>query len=396
MINFPKKITINACEKFISDVKEGGQNVPILFPIGVSSYAFGGLATAIQAVNSWARSDKSRVIFLRSSDSKNALDELINRPHKFVAAMFSKVIALENTPEDNLRKDVNLAARNAIENQSSSEFGQQRGGLCWFGFVDHSSKGFDRNFYIRKSDSMPEPRQVAQFQSVINSMIDKTLSVTGGSKSLEVNDLDHLGRIFYELFINTHEHGTRSEKRSDWLKSGVRIIYVQSINLTKKGAQGITDNQPILSEYIDSIEDKKECEDNRKFIEISIIDSGLGYCNRWLSDHQTEDSHQNISIAKEYDIFKKCFTFRQTSTNKDSKGNGLPVVMNKLTKLDGFMRVRSGRLSLCRDFVKFPYVLDDTFAFSDWESGLSAGDTLTPMASATGVAITLLIPLEAK
>ncbi len=395
MIAFPKTITIEACEKFISDIYSGEKGRTLLLPIESKSYAFGGLATAIQAVNTWVRPNEKRMIQLRSSNSENEKRELINRPHKFVAAMSAKRIFSENEPNNDLRKNINLIAKKAIEDQAKSKFGQQRGGLCWFGFVDHSSKGFDPNFYNQNNDCKHTLRQPDQFQSIIKSMVDSAVFATSPSQSFGVENLNNFSQIFFELFSNTHEHGTRSENRSDWLTPGVRIIYVQSINLTGQGTQGIIKNQPMLSEYIEAVP-KNENINKKRFVEVSLIDSGLGYCNRWLSDNQSENRIQNISILKEYEIFKECFKFRQSSTPRDNKGHGLPVVMDKLTKLRGFMRVRSGRLSLYRDFIKHPYSQNDDCIFFDWNSRKSAEEAQTIMGSVTGVGITLLIPLEAK
>lgn len=396
-MEFPKQITIEACEQFLSElVKKAEVDSQILLPVGTSKYAFGGLASAIQTINSWARRCHERQLVLRSAEAANEIEELIKRPHKFTAAMYAKSITLSESPLANIRAEVNIQAKDAIANQSKSRFGQQHGSLCWFCFVDHSTKGFDRSFYIQKQNSMPEPRQPAQFQTVIDSMIKQSLAASGGVKELNSSDLEDLGRIFYELFLNTHEHGTRSEVRSEWIKPGVRVIYTHGINFTEKGLTNISEKQPRLSKYLNSVSKKHHSDKQKRFIEISIIDAGLGYCHRWLADHPSEREDLNISIKAEYDIFKKCFTFRQSSTGEYNKGHGLAAVMDRLTKLDGFMHVRSGRLSLYRDFIETPYLTDKSCTFSDWGSAQSADYKITPMPEATGVAITLLIPLGAK
>lgn len=396
LVNFPRSINIDGCEKFLSKLADNDRTDCLDLPIGTSGYAssFGGLASAIQGVNTWARKSDGRVLLLKPGNAKNRIEEVIQRPHKFVAAMMAKSIVMGQG--DELRSQVNAAAKLAIEGQLRRSFGQQRGGLCWFAFVDHSSKGFDRNFYIERSGANPEPRQPEQFKAVISAMVDKAMSVPGGARSIEPESLEYLGRIFYELFLNTHEHGSRSTTRSEWLKPGVRIIYAQGINLNEAGVRNAANQQPVLAEYLVNVSSNNPAEHQRRFVEIGIVDSGLGYCGRWLADHPAAEANEAPTTEEEYEIFKKCFRFRQTSTSKDSKGNGLPVVMDRLTKLKGFMRVRSGRLALYRDFLSSPYGLNDACVFSDWASAQSAEQVLTPMAQASGVAISLLIPLEAK
>lgn len=397
-MDFPKSIDIDTCEEFLEALEAHEVVEPLQLPVGTSGYAssFGGLASAIQAANSWVRFDQDRLLTVRPSKSCDELDELIRKPHKFVAAMSSKGIFRKGEPDVKLRPEVNLAAKNAIENQANQQFGQQHGRLCWFGFVDHSSKGFDRNFYIEKQGTNPEPRQPDQIKAVIRAMVEKSIGVAGGGRQLERDSVDYLGRVFYELFLNTHEHGTRGSSRSEWLRPGVRVIYVQGINLNGSGNAKFAKNQPVLSGYLQSVANKNALNGRKRFVEIGIVDSGLGYYRRWLADHPSSVLNENPSITEEYEIFRKCFSFRQTSTTSGSKGNGLPAVMDRLTRLDGFMRVRSGRLSLYRDFVSSPYAPDDECAFSDWRSGQIAGPTLTPMPQSAGVAITLLVPVEAK
>lgn len=398
MINFPGNITIEACEKTIADMVSGKNTEVLQLPVETKGYAisFGGLASAIQAVNTWARISNMRALKLTKGESINAVEDMIKKPHKFVAGMFAKTIMLANKAEVDLRPQINSAAKQAIENQAQSQFGQQRGGLCWFAFVDHSSKGFDSNFYIAKADAIPEPRQPEQFKAIIQKMISKAMAAPGGGKEIAADDLDALGRIFYELFLNTHEHGTRDRTRGTWLKPGVRIVYVQAINLNKTSAEGSVEKQPILSSYFEMVAKGRPNERQSRFVEIGIVDSGLGYCDRWMADKKPNETQESITIEDEYSIFKQCFNFRQTSTSKYNKGNGLPVVMDRLTKLGGFMRIRSGQLGLFRNFISSPYTSDEQCAFFDWKNGKSADLEVTSMPKACGVAISLLIPLEAK
>ena len=398
MINFPKSITIETCEQFLAEIVNNRCPDALQLPVGTVGYAssFGGLASAIQAVNTWARLSKTRTLALSQSVANDEIENMVKRPHKFVAAMFAKSISVTNETKKELRPQVNAAAKMAIEQQARSQFGQQRGGLCWFAFVDHSSKGFDPNFYIAKAETIPEPRQPEQFKAIIQKMVGKAMAAPGGGKEIAVSHLDALGRIFYELFLNTHEHGSRDRTRGTWLKPSVRIVYVQGINLSKTSAVGAVEHQPILFDYLETVANRYPDEGQSRFVEIGIVDSGLGYCDRWMADQNPNEHLEQIAIEEEYNIFKKCFNFRQTSTLKDSKGNGLPVVMDRLTRLGGFMRIRSGRLGLFRNFISSPYSPDEPPEFLDWETKKMADAKATPMPRACGVAISLLIPLEAK
>jgi hypothetical protein len=397
-IKISKSLTIRNSEEALRNIGNSeaiGYVDDILLPIDITKMAFGGLASSIQAINTWSKFTRTRRVNIGNSKSKKILTpkELIKKPHAFCAAMYAREIVSNNVSDENLKLSISIAARSAIEAQALSAHGQQHGSLCWFSFVDHSSKGFDRNFYIETDELKAEPRQFEQISAVIKSMIEKSLSVSGGTSPISSEQSDSIGRLFFELFLNTHEHGSRDADRKKWLKPAVRFIYTNGINLTKNDAEAMVKDEPALQNFL-SVPDIAA--ERVKFIEISIIDAGLGYCGRWLADNPELAEGKNISLHDEYEIFKNCFKLRETSSGKANKGLGLPVVMDRLTQLNGLIKIRSGRLSLFRNFAVDPYFPGDNKEFSDWNTHLLATEQLTEMAAVSGVAVTILLPLEAK
>lgn len=394
-MKFPGSVTVNTCEQFLSRL-DANLSESLVFPVKTMSPTFSGTASAIQAINTWARKSQKKELLLTSSSKYDVSDWFNEIPHKFVAAMYSTKISVLGEEENDLRPKLYDSAKNLIEAQGKSLYGQMRGGLCWFAFVDHSSKAFDPNFYRLYADGSAEPKQLDQFKAVIAQMVEKSMSVVGGAKPLSGSALNSLGRVFYELFLNTHEHGTRDQLRSKRLRSSVRVLYTRASNLGSEGGEKIIENQTVLNNYLKSLKEAGSSQ-KRLFVEIGIIDSGLGYCGRWLADQEINQNSENLSIEEEYKFFKQCFQFRRTSTSIDSKGVGLPVVMNRLTELKALIKIRSGRLSLYRNFVSFPFNnVSDECNFFDWLSGESAEEKITSMAESAGVSITLLIPLEVK
>ncbi|WP_082159057.1 hypothetical protein [Chromobacterium sp. LK11] len=393
-ISFPARVTIEECEKFIRKIVESPDE-DLLLPLGAGATAFGGWAASMQAINTWGRTSVGRRVLLKGGMNgvDKIVEESISQPHKFCAAMWAKDIREQSTWKDVRRSFLSLAEEK-IDFQSTSAFGQQKGRLCWYLFVDHSTKGFDRSFYIKSQDRNVQPRQLSQIGSIISRMTKKSICIAGGGQLLDGDDAEYLGRIFYELFLNTHEHGSRGESRLDWLRPGLRSIYTNGININQAGADNALVSINALKNYLFSLNVDSNAQ--KRFIELSIVDSGLGYCGRWMADRQEAEGLKNLTLNEEYKILKKCFSFRQTSSGSITKGLGLPVVMDRLTKLKGFMRVRSGRLSLYRDFSTNPYLQDDTCDFYDWELLTPANVQLQDMAPVSGVAVTLLIPLEAK
>ena len=294
MITLPRSLTIDKCEAVLKQLNQS-PNDELELPVETAKFAFAGMAAAIQAAITWGKRSPSKVLHLRKSKKETVeqIDEIICRPHKFTAAMFAKTVLCEEGHEAvDIRLDINQSASNAIDFQEISHFGNQHGRLCWFAFVAHSSKGFDPHFYIAKPDAKPEPRNPAQIQAVIRAMVEKSAQVAGGAYLPSEESLDQLGRIFYELFINTHEHGSRGTNRGEWIKPAVRLIYTHGINLTGDGVEGSLQGEPVLTRYV------HRSEGQNRYMEISIIDSGLGFCGRWLADHSGENP-RDISIQQE-------------------------------------------------------------------------------------------------
>lgn len=391
MIKFPVKLTESEIEKTLKEIIEN-PNLPLHLPLNDKHAQFGGLSLAIQTINTWSRLGEEKTLLLSSGDrtSDEVADSVIERPFKVAAAMMAKEIKLERD-NSNLKSTTFQKIKEMVEQQATNNYGIQRGGLCSFIFIDHSTKGFDRNFYI-DTTGLPEPRQIKQFENVIKSMIMKSLSASGGVSLTPSNDeISDIGRIFYELFINTHEHGSRGKLKNKWIKPGNRVIYTNAINLSNTAVEYIKKENPPLAEHINSFDRNNQ---QHQFIELSIVDSGLGYVGRWLSDHSEKESESDIPIEFEHDIFRKCFKFRSSSSHKDYKGMGLPVVMDRLTNLKGFMKIRSGRMSVYRDFKNKPYQMGDRCAFFDFKTQKDCSETLTEHPKAEGVSITILIPLE--
>lgn len=85
------------------------------------------------------------------------------------------------------------------------------------------------------------------------------------------------------------------------------------------------------------------------FIELIIVDSGPGLAKRWLASREGADTIvtnlEDISLADEEAAVVKCFEKWATSSHNSLRGVGLFSVADMLREKNGFMRLRTGRLS---------------------------------------------------
>ncbi len=394
MLRMPVSLDIRKLEELIEDSLNPDTKSPQLeIPINTNQIAFGGYAAAVQAINTWFYANsESSTLKLKSSEE---IEDLIREPHKFTAFLMAKKFDDGISDDVELKKKIYGLAENQVDNQSKSKFGQSKGRLCWFTFVDHSTKGFDRNFYINAANKRPQIRNEEQISNIITSMVKQSSRVAGGGVLPPECDVSDLGRVFNELFHNSHEHGSRAESKNVWLKPATRVLYTYGINLSDESVTNKTEREVWLANYLTKLNEKGLS--TQHFVEIGVVDSGLGFCGRWMADNGSDEEFIEQDEKLQYSILKRCFEFRKTSTGKSNKGHGLTAVMEHLTKLNGFIRIRSNQLAVFRDFASEPFSIKKTnYEFFDWVTKKPCNESISLLPEARGVSITLLVPLYAK
>ena len=87
-----------------------------------------------------------------------------------------------------------------------------------------------------------------------------------------------------------------------------------------------------------------------QLLEISVFDTGPGLGLRWLSEKEGRQSYAEISHDEELAAVQTCFKKHATTKASQFKGQGLSMALMALKRLDAFMTLRTGRLSLYQDF----------------------------------------------
>jgi hypothetical protein len=202
-----------------------------------------------------------------------------------------------------------------------------------------------------------------------------------------------LGSILHELFKNTHEWARTDEEGVPHLRS-VRGLLAQGHTWGEQEIADVVEGSPALAAYLRN-PDFRTNEGRFRCLELSIFDSGIGLARRWLSRESTSrNGVVRPTLDEEYQACMECFLRWKTSSGALHKGLGLHEVMETLSKLQGFFRVRTGRLSLYRDFVARPYgdsAPATSHILTDWSS---QSESPTAMASVQGTLYTMLLPIR--
>jgi hypothetical protein len=189
-------------------------------------------------------------------------------------------------------------------------------------------------------------------------------------------NLDRLSIIICELFKNTHEHARSSWDMSaiDGSVRGLSSRYFSEEALERQLAQSPGPNDPLTLYLRDLLHSKYPRRRGVRApkrplgaIEITVFDAGPGLAQRWLRRDIRE-----VSVEAEYEAILACFSKGRSSLSGGSRGYGLSKVLNLIRELRGFLRVRTTRLSLYRQYLTLP-----GFGYGELESGdFGATETL--------------------
>lgn len=233
-------------------------------------------------------------------------------------------------------------------------------------------------------DDVPEMRGVETFEALFRELTSGENAILPLFSRDEVSGVEEglLPTIVYELFRNTHDHArTLSDGRRN--PFSLRGIYVKLHAASRSGVTNPLDRA--LSQYLSGLGRALQLSASSAapLLEVSIFDSGPG-----LAQHRSGKSLASFSLAEERRWLEACFArFSSGVPGEPQRGLGLERVQKALTRLRGFLHVRSGRLSLFRDFCLLPF--QDRVAFFDFET---LGSNLQEKPQVDGALFTILIP----
>jgi hypothetical protein len=186
----------------------------------------------------------------------------------------------------------------------------------------------------------------------------------------------------YELFSNTHYHA-RSNFDGTPLRSSCRGFQLRILEAADGPLIDAAGGYEPLVQYINHLPALEQRQ--RQLLEISVFDAGPGYAQQ-----MTKSPLSAISLAQERQSVQYCFEKGATTKSHTRYGQGLPQVISLLRERQGFLRLRTGRLSLSRDLsLERGWDRRQIPEFESWVPG--GRDAL---AVVQGACLTVLMPLQ--
>jgi hypothetical protein len=374
-------ITIPEVESLLSQINSGSSK--LLLARHIKDWRIGAEAALMQFFFTWARRTALPIIVTHirpNEDPSTQLDSLISRPFGFAALLMAADVVTRNEKQS-VRAEAYQSAKKRVDRMFRSLADAGRGTNVFLACVDHSTKSNVPHFYY--SDG--KVRGQREFVVLVNEMIGRSKGRI--SFALNKAQLAQLGLVTSELFHNTHDWA-RTDELDVPLKKSLRGLLFETHTVSQLELNRLVEKAPALRSFFSHVLEE-QVTTKSSFLEMSVFDSGIGLAKRWLGSQWKK----NLSPSAELNACKDCLRKGKSTSSQTTRGFGLFDVFKTLSELGAFLRIRSGRLNLYRDFRHLPYSIsdEDNPTLNDWST---ASEQITAGTGVEGTLYTFLVPLQ--
>lgn len=379
-MRIPSSMTNDELETLYTKIGDDSINLPTSF----KKLRLGLLPRICQLLITALKPDPNKKIKFPQFESHvdGAVKKLLEDPQSLTALMmsdevFEKDIEVEGKKQPKELKSV--INQNMQKRLNQSLLGKNHR-LQLFA-VDHSTPKyqFPACFYF------PETSDNLRLSAYYNDLISRSLK---SSNNAAIQDsLSGLGQLMFELVENTHQHG-RQEINVGKVKKSVRGMVIDYKLITaEQTSENIGGENTAITHYLTAL---REDNPTLHLLEISLFDSGYGILKS-LVDGNTK----TMPIQKEVEIIEKSFAKGVTSkADLNGYGRGLFNVREVLDDRKGFISLRTGRVSLYRDFNSNPLTESEQEPLSLYDEQNQSNERYKALATTEGLAFSIVVSLR--
>lgn len=378
----PSILTNDELEDLYKSVDAEEFNLPQKFKtlrIGLLSRTCQFFITALKSNN------KKKVKFYNFDLSKEgAIEELLSSPQNLTSILMSDCVFEKDKDEKGKKEESELKSRININLQERLNKKIFKNGNTFQMFaVDHSIKkyAFPSCFYS------PEESINLRKSEYYSNLIRRIIKVTPSKDVFDEVQVDGLGQSIYELIENTEQHA-KIELHAGKTKKSVRglVIEYKLINKGMKSNEISGDETPVTN-YLNRMREDNE---TLHILEISIFDSGEG-----IFKTLNRNSEVLVDLNDEVEVIRKSFSKGATSkSSSQGVGRGLFNVRSVLSERKGFISIRSGRVSLYRDFCTNPLSEENKESLFLYDELSKSKDDFSEFLPVEGLAYSILVPVR--
>lgn len=338
----PRNMTVDDFEKLITVLDGNSNHILRLSSKGIK---FGGglgiEMLVIQLIITWARNEEIREVrtYVNSERSEQGFSELCNHFSGMAYLAMAKKIFCDDGISSMSKALAFQPAKHSIESLKHYDFDNAfKGRKLFFPCLKPSkNNGFIPPLYNGNAVVSTDA-----FTRIINKSLFILMNKSEFRK-IEATLLKALSVILYQLFKNTHEHA-RFDVNDNLYMEEVRGISFNLHHYSSENIKEVAGSDDYLNEYFARLFYKKEQGSKVLFLEASVVDSGPGFADNWLSKNKSRLDEN--SAVNESDLVLQCFEKYATTKNVSSAGEGLNTVVSLIHRLKGMFRLRTGRTSI--------------------------------------------------
>jgi hypothetical protein len=371
MIVLPAKAGTNDIEAFLRSI-QGQPDQALKLPLDTAfGGAFGLSPMLALAFARWARLHTSeREVHLPPSfgDSAEAAERFASTLQGMAALYFATTIRTGGKKVS--RYDALQVVKPFVDAMERSAYRDTARGptvlLCCF---ESAEREFLRSLYAVSARGDEEHVTVRSISECAD-LVRDIFAAIGLQNAADDETRRLFGELIFQLWRNADMHTVRDPATKEPYGMGIRGLLVRRVGVSnlKDAANSIigtaANRDSGLATYLMKAKagfgaarptvgpaGKLGGRDAGTFIELSIFDTGPGMALSWLHKNRGATNYRDFSLVEEIDAVKECFTKHlRALSQSDFHDRGLTFVLNTLARLNAFMALRTGRLSLYQDF----------------------------------------------
>lgn len=376
-----KDLTNDELEKLYEDIDSS----VIFLPVNFKKLRLGLLPRLCQVLITSLKYHPDKMVKFyqfNSSINDDSIESFLEHPESLTALLMSSQVYEKDRIVDNVRERVELKSKinKQIQKRLDQKIFEKTHRIQMFA-VDHSVEkyAFPSCFYF------PEGTNLLNKSDFYTLLLKRIVKKFHPRTEITFKEIDGLSLAIQELIENTEQHG-KNEFNTGKVKRSVRGLIIDYKRISSSEEfEKIGGKDTPITKYLNNIQKDKG---SLHFLEVSIFDSGEGI-------FKTFNSNDSISVEEEARIVEESFAKGKTSKSEhQGYGRGLHNVRIILDKRSGFLSLRTGRISLYRDFKINPLTEDDMSPLSLYDEFNRSKNEYTKLTHAEGLAISILVPLR--
>lgn len=376
-----KSLTNDELEKLYKDINSD----VILLPVNFKKLRLGLLARLCQILITSLKYNPDKMVKFYQFDSslsENSIEDFLEHPESLTALLMSSRVYEKDRKINNIKENVELKSKinKPIQKRLDKSIFEKTHRIQMFA-VDHSVEkyAFPSCFYF------PQGTNLLNNSDFYTLLLGRAIKNFHPRTEITSQEVDSLALAIQELIENTEQHG-KNEFNTGRVKRSVRGLIID-YKFIKRSAEieEIAGKDTPITNYLHNLQTTKG---SIYLLEISIFDSGEGIL-------KTFNSEKNISLEEEVKVIEKSFAKGETSkAENQGYGRGLHNVRTILNKRSGFLSLRTGRVSLYRDFNTNLLTEDEMTPLSLYDEFNRSKNEYKELTHAEGLAISILVPLR--